>query len=200
MTAPAKHSRRDVLKKSAVAGAVFWAVPVIESVTARAAAASNCLNNATFSSSYVWVFFSVTSGNTTSYYFTGVKNDGTFSQGASNPACLPCTNSSTSVTTYYSIPNISGNSGGTPSAYSSLISCADATAGPTATTTTFQYAGTAFTSSVNINNYLQVSKSGSSFTVATVPNSGANLLIVFIGPKMTAVCGNGTQPFCGVFA
>ncbi len=37
-----KHhmSRRSLLQKSAAAGAVFWAVPVIESVTSRAAAGS----------------------------------------------------------------------------------------------------------------------------------------------------------------
>jgi hypothetical protein len=39
-TAPNNVSRRDVLKKGAVAGAAFWAVPVIESVTSKAAAAS----------------------------------------------------------------------------------------------------------------------------------------------------------------
>ncbi len=33
-------SRREILKKSAVAGAVFWSVPVIESITSAAAAAS----------------------------------------------------------------------------------------------------------------------------------------------------------------
>jgi hypothetical protein len=42
-------SRRDVLKKGAVAGAVFWAVPVIESVTSAASAGSSSFVTCSFS-------------------------------------------------------------------------------------------------------------------------------------------------------
>ena len=60
-------SRRDLIKKGAVAGAVFWSVPVIESVTSRAAAQSGCVS---FNASWIYVVYTV-AGHPNQYFFTG---------------------------------------------------------------------------------------------------------------------------------
>lgn len=72
-------SRRDLIKKGAVAGAVFWSVPVIESITSRAAAQSGCV---TFNASWLYVVY--TYGGTT--YFTG------FSKADTTGSCTPGAN------------------------------------------------------------------------------------------------------------
>lgn len=67
-------SRRDLIKKGAVAGAVFWSVPVIESITSRAAAQSGCV---TFNASWIYVIWKYNG----TYYYTGYK------QGDSGSTC-----------------------------------------------------------------------------------------------------------------
>ncbi len=74
-------SRRDLIKKGAVAGAVFWSVPVIESVTSRAAAQSGCVS---FNASWLYVIYTY-NGVT---YYTGFSKADTTGQctAASYPA------------------------------------------------------------------------------------------------------------------
>ncbi|HET6874732.1 MAG TPA: hypothetical protein VFH70_08140, partial [Acidimicrobiales bacterium] len=67
-------SRRDLIKKGAVAGAVFWSVPVIESITSRAAAQSGCV---TFNASWIYVIWKYNGV----YYYTG------YSKGDSGSTC-----------------------------------------------------------------------------------------------------------------
>jgi hypothetical protein len=62
------------LKKSAVAGAVFWSVPVIESITSAAAAASP---TGPITCSWAYVVYADASGNifVAGYQHTGATND-----------------------------------------------------------------------------------------------------------------------------
>jgi hypothetical protein len=112
-------NRRELIKKSAVAGAVVWSAPVIESVTSRAAAASGrCTSMATFSASYVFVVFTYM-GTT---YFTGTNGGTCGNQGTSNhgPLCVSC------GTVAYNIQNFSGGPATGDITYGAT--CADATA------------------------------------------------------------------------
>jgi hypothetical protein len=87
-----KISRRAVIVNGAVGAAAFWSVPVIESVTQRAAAASGCQPVATGPISYIWVIW--TKGGVT--YFSGYGpnawNQGTLMLGGTSaPLCTsPC--------------------------------------------------------------------------------------------------------------
>lgn len=65
-------SRRDLIKKGAVAGAVFWSVPVIESVTSRAAAGS--LTTGPIGCSWTYVIWKYQGGTT--LYVSGYSNAG----------------------------------------------------------------------------------------------------------------------------
>ena len=60
-------SRRDIIKKSAVAGAVFWSVPIIESITSSAAAVSGTTGGSFCGASYAFVFYKNISTGT--YFF-----------------------------------------------------------------------------------------------------------------------------------
>ena len=51
--------RRDLLKKGVAAGAAFWAVPVIDSITSRAAAGSPTV---TLTCAQIFVFYKHASG------------------------------------------------------------------------------------------------------------------------------------------
>ena len=81
-------SRRDVIKKGAVAGAIFWSAPVIESVVSRAAAQSGGISLA---ASYIFVEYTCTAnGTTTTYYvkFSGsICEVPTFGNGNPDTAC-----------------------------------------------------------------------------------------------------------------
>jgi hypothetical protein len=89
-TTQKQHSRRDILKKSAAAGAVFWAVPVIESVTSRAAAASGTV---TFTCSYGIIVYQQT--GTSNYFWARFSNGSTNSSGcaigSNNGGSFGCT-------------------------------------------------------------------------------------------------------------
>jgi hypothetical protein len=85
-------SRRELLKKSAVAGAVFWAVPVIESVTSRAAAASGGLT-----CGLVFVFYQHANGVVNIEAFVAGSNG---SVGCTNSHINPCTPSPASMTCF----------------------------------------------------------------------------------------------------
>lgn len=191
MTAPTKHSRRDVLKKSAVAGAVFWSVPVIESVTARAAAQSNCFNGSVPTASYVWVVYKVVQGNTTNYYFTGITVNGQFGQGKSDS--FPCGASSKCNGFFFTNPGFNGSN----------VATSHITWGTSCATS----------DQTNSANYLedgspylnvQVTSTGSggaNFNITTVANSGTSILMIFYftgggngGPGW--VCNTTNQPTC----
>jgi hypothetical protein len=83
-------SRRAVIAGGAIGGAAFWTVPVIDSITQRAAAASGCLPVVLTGVSYVYVVY--TDGTTTwSTGFTaGCANQGA-NQGITQTAG-PCSN------------------------------------------------------------------------------------------------------------
>lgn len=68
-------SRRDILKKGAIAGAVFWSVPVIESVTSAASATSGCPPNASLQISGAAVIYTVAGSSTV--YWTAFASNGT---------------------------------------------------------------------------------------------------------------------------
>jgi len=59
-------SRRDIIKKGAIAGAVFWSVPVIESVTSAASATSGACTPAPLTISGAAVLYTLP-GSTTVY-------------------------------------------------------------------------------------------------------------------------------------
>lgn len=202
MTAPAKHSRRDVLKKSAVAGAVFWAVPVIESVTARAAAASNCLNGQTFQASFVWVVFTINGGST--YYFAGIKNPGTFDQGSSPGGTKTC-GSNTFVLPAFSgashfLPvTVNGTNatyfeaaGGSPPACpgGGVITNPGSGNSPNNLTVVTTVGGLPVCSYLNA-----VSSGGTNFTVSAANGASIAVFFVFQGGTLTPLCGPGTGCF-----
>jgi hypothetical protein len=81
-TTESQISRRNLLKKSAAAGAVFWAVPVIESVTSRAAAASGGLT-----CGLVFVFYQHANGVVNIEAFVAGSNG---SVGCTNSHTNPC--------------------------------------------------------------------------------------------------------------
>ncbi len=85
MGTPGGISRRDILKKGAAAGAAFWAVPVIESVTSRAAATSY----PTITCSYAIVVYQCG----TTYYWARYANtaDNTCTPGGNNGGGTGCT-------------------------------------------------------------------------------------------------------------
>lgn len=102
-------SRRDLIKKSAVAGAVFWSVPVIESVTSRAAAQSTGCSSANFSASWIYVVYTYTSGGVTTTSYIG------FSKGDTTGTCTPASNPHGVISTpvcatgyFYTLENYSG--------------------------------------------------------------------------------------------
>lgn len=97
-------SRRDLIKKGAVAGAVFWSVPVIESVTSAAAAASGgCV---TFNASWLYVV----------YTYNGITYFSGFSKGDATGSCTPGSNPTSHGTfttqscngVFYELTNFSG--------------------------------------------------------------------------------------------
>ena len=61
-------SRRDLIKKGAVAGAIVWTVPMIESVPAYAAAGSGCPPPAALAISGAAVVYTTTAGGSTVYW------------------------------------------------------------------------------------------------------------------------------------
>lgn len=80
-------SRRDIIKKGAIAGAVFWSVPVIESVTSAASATSGSIS---CSWAYIaWAYTPVTS--TSTVYVSGYS--ATF-QAGSTSTCTDYSNTS----------------------------------------------------------------------------------------------------------
>jgi hypothetical protein len=79
-------SRRDLIKKSSVAGAIIWSAPVIESVTSRAAAQSTGCSSANFSASWIYVVYTYTSGGVTATSYIG------FSKGDTTGTCTPASN------------------------------------------------------------------------------------------------------------
>ena len=83
-TTESQISRRNMLKKGVVAGAAFWAVPTIESVTSRAAAASS----AGLSCNLVWLFYQHANGTV---YLGGYLAGSDGSEGCTNgPLSNPC--------------------------------------------------------------------------------------------------------------
>ena len=124
-------SRREIIKKGAVAGAVFWSAPVIESVVSRAAAQSNqCTSTATFNASYIFVVFQV--GST--IYFSGfAQGGGCDSQGAvqGGPVCVPCGTVSYTLNDFSGSGSAQGsltygssyNSAQTPATYATASIC-----------------------------------------------------------------------------
>lgn len=120
-------SRRDLIKKGAVAGAIFWSAPVIESVTSRAAAQSNqCTSTGTFNASYVFVVFTY-GGNT---YFTGFKqNEGCGTQGA-NEQGTACTGDCSGTYYYLNTFNGGASTGDITSSTTSCDAAAASTTGP----------------------------------------------------------------------
>jgi hypothetical protein len=66
-------SRRDILKKGAIAGAVFWSVPVIESVTSAASATSGCPAAGALQISGAAVIYTV-AGSSTVYWAAFAAN------------------------------------------------------------------------------------------------------------------------------
>jgi hypothetical protein len=100
-------SRRDLIKKSAVAGAIIWSAPVIESVTSRAAAQSATCSATAFNASWIYIVYTYTDSAgaiVTSYIgFTLNSSTGT---GTCTPAANPHEDKSTGVCTtgyYYTI-------------------------------------------------------------------------------------------------
>lgn len=93
-TTEKQHSRRDILKKSAAAGAVFWAVPVIDSVVSRAAAGSTVA----FQCSYGIIVYMQTGTNNYFYarYSSGSTSGSGCANGANNGGNGGCTFSGTS--------------------------------------------------------------------------------------------------------
>lgn len=65
-------SRRDLIKKGAVAGAIVWTVPFIESVPAYAQTTSNVTSNC----SYFLLVYTVTVGVTTNTYADRITSTG----------------------------------------------------------------------------------------------------------------------------
>jgi hypothetical protein len=71
-------SRRAVIVGGATGAAAFWSVPVIDSITQRAAAASGCVNGQTYAVSYIFVGFTFGGGT----YFAGTTGGScAFTQG-----------------------------------------------------------------------------------------------------------------------
>jgi hypothetical protein len=166
-------SRRNLLKKSAAAGAVFWAVPVIESVTSRAAAASGC---ASFNNSWIYVVYSNNGG----VFFSGFsKGDGGAGSctAASNPHG---TKSITCGSVVYEIQNFTGGA-----------STGSITYGATGTENNATFVG-----SPNCTNFLTLS--GGQVTPAV---AGVTILAAFCfgAGALQAICpsGNSTCPSCG---
>jgi hypothetical protein len=65
-------NRRDLIKKGAAAGAVFWAIPVIESITSAASATSGTTTGPV-SCSWVYIIYLGTDGKV---YAAGYSNTG----------------------------------------------------------------------------------------------------------------------------
>ncbi|HWG73774.1 MAG TPA: hypothetical protein VG184_06940 [Acidimicrobiales bacterium] len=124
-------SRRDVIKKGAVAGAILWSAPVIESVTSRAAAGSHsCTSTGSFNASYVFVVFTNTVNGVTTTYFTGINSSGCGQQNANNQGdfCVQCGG------VYYYLHTFSGSSGTSTAITTSTVSCSAAEASTTSPT------------------------------------------------------------------
>jgi hypothetical protein len=123
-------SRRAVIVGGAAGAAAFWSVPVIDSITQRAAAASGCQPVVLNSVSFVFVVFTFTSGGTTTTYFAGFKQN-CDDQGANNGITKSVTcngvtyamNGSVAVTIsptqngQSSATHLTGGSGGTAAPY-----------------------------------------------------------------------------------
>ncbi|MGH9057635.1 MAG: hypothetical protein ACRDYY_17510 [Acidimicrobiales bacterium] len=127
-----KFSRRDMLKKGAVAGAVFWAIPVIETVPAYAATGSYQGKKAgSIGCSWAYVVY-IVPGHT-SVYVAGYQSGSSQQNVCTNYAdtaglqmttlSVTCSTPSTSSTTFTLPPKVKGAGavtyygglGGTPS-------------------------------------------------------------------------------------
>jgi hypothetical protein len=164
-------SRRDVIKKGAVAGAVLWSAPVIESVVSRAAAQSTCNSTATFNASYIFVVYTV--GGVT--YFTGFTAGGTCGSQDSSKGGPVSTGSCGGVV--YTLNNFNGAG----NAQGSLTYGSSATG--------FQTPAT-YTPSPACSMYLTISGG----TVSTVAGSGAQIVAAFCfgASTLTGVCADAS--------
>lgn len=101
-------SRRDLIKKGAVAGAIVWTVPFIESVPAYAATGST-VNSAC---SYFILVYTVTNGGQTATYADRIGSDGSCN-GSNTSAdvywCYTCPDGN-----HYDNANANINQNGTP--------------------------------------------------------------------------------------
>lgn len=175
-------SRRDIIKKGAIAGAVFWSVPVIESVTSAASATS-----ATGPISCSWAYIVYAVGG--QIYVAGYSNAGGQNNCASfaaNPdhgtyAVSGVSYEGTTYTFYIS----EGSPGGPGLVTYETDADSDNTTGPGITDGDSD--ATALTAASDCNTYL--SQSGTSITA----QNGATLLAYFYFGGTTGLSGGAAN-------
>lgn len=172
-------SRRQVIVGGAVGTAAFWSVPVIDSITQRAAAASGCVNGQTYAVSYIFIVFK-SGGNT---YFAGTTGgscaftQGTFKTTGTDPLWTPACNG-----VYYGITAFNGG----PSTGDVFYNTTPSLVGDSPAT---------YVDGSHISTYLTCS--GSQIT----PVTGVTIEAVFffVGDNASAVCASSSgQPVCQI--
>jgi hypothetical protein len=173
-------SRRAVIVNGAVGAAAFWSVPVIESVTQRAAAQSGGISlcsQTNISWAYIfWLDTSMTTGTDKTVYVTAFKGGNCVSNfaadGSSNPQNTLTTSDCTEGT--FSIISFVGGPVNTDFTYSGVSGASPTSGNPTADT--LGTGGTQLGCSFLVDNGTTITSNNSSFVLlGGIGFSGGNL-------------------------